>query len=106
MATREIPVREKFACARDLWNDDRGWDFAHIGPFITDETKLKLLAVVLDSLTGAKDRLSWGECSDGAYTVSSAYSLLMRDTRPRPYMGHFFERIWKLVVLERVRLFL
>lgn len=106
IVTRELPMVEATAYARDLWNDGTGWDFSRIDPFVSNETRLQLMAVVLDSFTGAKDRLSWDESSDGVYTVRSAYSLLMRNSKPRPYMGSFFERVWKLVGPERVRLFL
>ncbi|KAG7533081.1 Reverse transcriptase zinc-binding domain [Arabidopsis thaliana x Arabidopsis arenosa] len=50
--------------------------------------------------------LSWGRNCDGAFTVSSAYSLLTRDSAPRQQMGVFYDRIWKVVAPERVRIFL
>lgn len=49
----------------------------------------KLLAVVLDEVTGAKDILSWGESRDGEFTVKSAYGLVARDDSPRQSMEGF-----------------
>ncbi|KAG7571880.1 Ribonuclease H-like superfamily [Arabidopsis suecica] len=68
--------------------------------------QLKLMSMVVDTVTGARDRLSWGECSDGSFTVKSAYSLLSRDMAPKQNMGSFFLRIWRVVAHERVRVFL
>lgn len=69
--------------ARELWKHSTGWDLARINPFVSGSLRLRLAAVVLDNITGAKDRLSWGECTDGRFTVKSAYELLTRNTSPR-----------------------
>ncbi|XP_019087314.1 PREDICTED: uncharacterized protein LOC109127232 [Camelina sativa] len=51
-----------------------------------DAMRLMLGALVVDSITSAKDRISWGECSDGLFTVRSAYDLLTRDPAPKQNM--------------------
>ena len=35
-----------------------GWDFDRITPLVTAERRLELMAVVVDTVTGAKDRLA------------------------------------------------
>ena len=64
------------------------------------------MAVVVDTVTGAKDRLAWGQTPNGQFTVKSAYTLLTRDENPRPQMGSFFRSMWRVVAPERVRMFL
>lgn len=92
--------------ARDQWNNGFGWDFSQIMIHVSEQIRLKLLSVVLDDVTGAQDRISWGHNSDGRFTVSSAYNLLSVNSDLRPDMGKLFERVWKVVAPERVRVFL
>lgn len=92
--------------ARDMWRDGIGRDMAMITPYVSESTRLELLSVVLDNVTGARDRISWSESADGEFSVKSAYALLSRNETPRPDLRAFYERIWKVVAPERVRLFL
>lgn len=62
--------------------------------------------MVVDNVTGAKDHLSWGESLNGNFTVRSAYSLLTREGNLRPNMEKFWNRVWSIMVLERVKVFL
>lgn len=41
---------------------------SQIGPYVSENIKLWLRAVVLDDVTGAKDRVSWGESSEGRFS--------------------------------------
>ena len=91
---------------RDLWRNGTGWAFDRILPYVPQNTRLELSAIVLDNVTGAKDRLAWGETANGAFTVKSAYSLLTTYSGPKPNMSSFYDRIWKVIVPERVRMFL
>lgn len=68
--------------------------------------KLKLLSLVVDNVKGARDRLSWGGCSNGKFTVKSAYSFLSLDWSSKQQMARFFSRIWRVVAHERVRVFI
>lgn len=83
-----------------------GWDFSRIEPYVSQNTKLQLMAMVVDNVTGTTDRLSWGETKDGNFTVRSAYAFLTRDVSPRPWLGKLFDRVWKVQAPERVRVFL
>ena len=91
---------------RDLWRNGTGWAFDRILPYVPQNTRLELSAIVLDNVTGAKDRLAWGETANGAFTVKSAYSLLTTYSGPKPNMSSFYDRIWQVIVPERVRMFL
>lgn len=66
---------------------------------------LKLMAVVLDNVTGASDRMSWGENLDGVFTVKSAYAMATRTDIQGHNVEDLFTRMWKVVVPERVRVF-
>lgn len=102
----DLPENYESITARDLWVEGRGWDFTRITPFVTEETRLELLAVVVNTATGGQDRLSWGETPTGQFTVKSAYDLISRDDAPRANMGSFFCSMWRVVAPERVKLFL
>lgn len=65
-----------------------------------------LPSVVIDDVTGARDRMSWGESTEGLFSVKSAYASLTRDAVPRPNMEALYSRVWRLVAPERVRVFL
>lgn len=86
----ELPNGYESMLARDLWRDGSGWDMASITPYVSENTKLELTSVVLDNVTGARDRLSWGDSEDGNFSVSSAYSRLSRDDEPKPNMEKFY----------------
>ena len=38
--------------------------------------------------------------------MRTAYNLITRDDAPRPQMGSFFKRMWRVVAPERVKMFL
>ena len=88
-----------------MWVVGGGWDLTQIALFVTDETRLELAAVVVDSVTEGEDRLAWGHTNNGQFTVKSAHDLITHDDTPRPYMGVFFRRMWHVVAPERVRIF-
>lgn len=102
----EMPAGFETMLAKDLWSAGRGWDFSKISPYVTLKRILELSAVVLDLVTGARDRLALGETQDGQFTVGSAYAMLSLNDLPRLNMSNFFNRIWKVLVPERVRGFL
>lgn len=104
--TGELPAEYKNMLARELWRDGRGWDLAKISPYVSYHCRLELAAVVLDSVTNAKDRISWGQTTDGVFSVSSAYGLLTKDEVHKQDMGSFYGRIWKVIAPERVKCFL
>lgn len=96
----------KDLCVRDLWAEGSGWVLPQIAPYVSQAVTLNLAAMVVDTVTGAKDRLSWSFSADGRFSVRSAYSFLTRDYSPAQQMDLFFSRVWKLKVPERVRVFI
>ena len=86
----ELPEGYGNITAREMWLEGGGWNLTRIAPFITEETRLELPAVVVDVVTGAKDCLSWGQTPSGKFTVKSAYKLLTRDEYPGPNNRIFF----------------
>lgn len=102
----DVPQDQLELRVSDLWGNQTGWDFSQICTYVPETVRLRLLAVVLDNVTGAKDRLSWGPTPDGKFTVSSAYKMMTRDDTPRVDMSCMFAGIWGAVVPERVRIFL
>lgn len=103
MEEAEVVIPEEFVHlrVRDLWIEGLGWDLSWIEPFVSRRTRLSLAAVVVDSVTGAKDRLSWAWTADGSFTVKSAYSFLTRGLTPQQNMSSFFDLIWRATILER-----
>jgi len=104
--TAPIPPNLVNCTARDLWQNGEGWDMLRVAPFVTENKWLELLAVVVDGLTGVLDRLAKGESSDGLFTVTSAYHMLTGNEAPRQDMSSFYGSVWKVLVPERVRVFL
>ncbi|KAG7556773.1 Reverse transcriptase domain [Arabidopsis suecica] len=101
----DLPEEYTELRARDLWTHGMGWNLSQITPYVTGITRLKLADVVLEDVTRAKDRLSWGS-ADGEFTVKSAHAFLTCDETPKQRMDCFFKKIWQVVAPERVRLFL
>ncbi|KAG7543761.1 Ribonuclease H-like superfamily [Arabidopsis thaliana x Arabidopsis arenosa] len=90
----------------EFWQNGSGWVLDRIEPYIPAQVVLQLRSVVLDNITGSRDRISWGESANGEFTVSSAYSLLTNNSNPRQDMGKLFNRVWHVIAPERVRLFI
>ena len=84
--------------ANELWQADRGWNFDVIGQYVDEDKRLELRSVVLDTITGAKDKLVWGETRDGSFSVASAYALLTRENVLTQDMEQFYNCIWRLKV--------
>lgn len=99
----EVVAKVK-AC--EFWIEGIGWDLQRITPFVTEDRRLEMAAVVINQASSVADRLSWGETADGIFTVSSAHRLLSHDRGYKPDMSQFFLRIWRVTAPERVRVFL
>lgn len=104
--TAALPAGFKEVYVHELWINGAGWDFARFMEYLPDNIRLKLVAIVVDNVTGARDRLSWSGKSDGEFSVSSAYCILTRDMTPRQNWERFFTMVWKVIAPERVRAFL
>ncbi|KAG7615876.1 Ribonuclease H domain [Arabidopsis thaliana x Arabidopsis arenosa] len=96
-----VPADRVNDCVSDLWWDGRGWELGRFLPYNTENTRLRLGALVVDKITGTRDHLSWGLTVDGAFTVKSAYSLLTRSGELRPNMEKFWSCVWSCMVPER-----
>lgn len=92
--------------ARDLWQSGNGWLLQLIEPYMSTENCLRLAAVVVDDVTGARDRMSWGGSKDGSFTVTTAYAFLTQSAELRPNMEEFYNLVWRVTAPERVRIFL
>lgn len=54
-AVMELPLSFEDVRVCDMWRNGFGWDMSRITPFVSGNTKLELMAVVLDNVTGARD---------------------------------------------------
>lgn len=106
MTTQDILAELADLRVRDLWQEGIGWDLTRIVPFIPSIVRYSLAAVVVDNVTGARDRMAWGPSADGKFTVKSAYSFLQWDPSPTTNMESLFNKVWKLTVPERIKVFL
>ncbi|KAG7540165.1 Ribonuclease H domain [Arabidopsis thaliana x Arabidopsis arenosa] len=104
--TGDLPAGAEQFKAHELWRDGTGWLLNRIEPYVSEQCVLQLRSVVLDNVTGAQDRISWGGGSNGEFTVSSAYAFLTQNNIPRQNQEVLFRRAWKVVAPERVRTFL
>lgn len=59
------------------------------------------MAVVVDAVTGVKDRLAWGKAPNGQFTVKTVYELITRDYTPRQQMESLYKSMWRVVAPER-----
>lgn len=75
----ELPNDVKALKVRDVLATDIGWNMDSISLFVPRSTCQELSAVVVDTVTGARYRLSWGNSADGKFTVKAAYSLLIEN---------------------------
>lgn len=106
ITSARLPAELSNASIRDLWKAESGWDWQHITPYVSDYTRLQLSSMVVDTITGVVDRISWGESSNGQFSVKSAYYFLTQVYTARQRMAGFFDRIWKVVAPKRVCTFL
>ncbi|CAA7030525.1 unnamed protein product [Microthlaspi erraticum] len=104
--TTEVPETMVEARVCDLWQSGLGWKWHLIEPHVSGDTKLRLAALVVDEISGARDRFSWGYTQDGEFSVKSAYDFLTADGRPRQNSHGMFMRAWQATVPERIRVFL
>ncbi|KAG7559686.1 Reverse transcriptase domain [Arabidopsis thaliana x Arabidopsis arenosa] len=102
----ELPNESLQWRVKDLWQEGTGWCLDAIVPYVTINTRLELAAIVVDNVTGSRDRLAWGETADGQFTVKSAYTMITRDESPKQDMASFYNKIWKVKAPERVKTFL
>lgn len=98
IAVVELPPGSDMVLVRDMWRNGVGWDFNRIVPYVSERTRLEIMSIVLDNVTGARDRLSWGESVDGSFSVVSAYAMITREDAPRPNFARFYDRVWRVVV--------
>ncbi|CAA7019727.1 unnamed protein product [Microthlaspi erraticum] len=64
-ATGNLPVEARSWLVKDVWRDGVGWDIPKLSLYLPYHVVLELMAVVLDHVTGARDRLAWKGSSNG-----------------------------------------
>lgn len=101
----QLPVEEREKRVENYWQEGVRWDMGRLSLYLPDQITHRLFAVVIKGIPGVEDNLSWKGNENGEFTVRSAYSVLTHDDRARPCMEHFFEKIWRVVAPERVRVF-
>lgn len=101
-----IPDEIIDAKVADLWENGVGWSLSQIVSYDGTHTQLQLVSVVLNNVTGARDRVSWEQTQNGEFSVKSAYAFLTRDRKSKPNMQSLFNRVWHITAPERTRVFL
>ena len=102
----DIPEERMEVRVREVWQTGSGWLQEEIAPYMSMSDRLRLASVVIDEVTGARDRMSWGRSKDGVFTVKSAYAFLISNMVPQPNMEALYQRVWSVMTPERVRVFL
>ena len=101
----ELPEGYEDITARDMWVVGGGWDLTQIAPFVTEETRLELAVVVVDTVTEGEDRLAWGNTNNEQFTVKSAHDLITHDDTPRTYRESSLEGCGMLWLLKECEYF-
>ncbi|KAL9859832.1 putative RNA-directed DNA polymerase [Arabidopsis thaliana] len=104
--TAPLPAGAEELRVCDLWEIGFGLRLDRITQYVADEVRLRLAAVVVDEVTGARDRFSWNGSLDGQFSVRSAYRVLTTDDSPKQDLRKLFDSVWKVVAPERVKIFL
>lgn len=100
-----LPEAEREKRVEDYWLDVVGWDMGRIGLYLPDQIIHRLYAMVIKGVPGMGDTLSWKGNANGEFTVRSAYSVLSGEDVSKQCMERFFEKIWRVLAPERVRVF-
>lgn len=102
----QLPVEERGQRVADYWIEGVGWDMERIAVFLPEFMRQRLLAVVIGGCYGVEDKMSWVGTENGRFTVSSAYLIQSVDEISKQCMSRFFDRVWRVMVPERARIFL
>lgn len=105
-ALGDLSENAKSRLVKDAWIDGMGWDVASLSQLLPGDVIMEIMALALDHVTGATDRLSWKDSVNGDFSVTAAYEMVTRDDVPRPNMECFYNRVWRVVAPERVRIFI
>ncbi|KAL8170236.1 hypothetical protein V2J09_022040 [Rumex salicifolius] len=91
---------------KDFWDVGSEWKWNIISNFLPAVTLMRLCAIVVQPGVAPPDSLTWSFSKDGMYTVSSAYVGLTDFNRGQSDVGDIFRVLWRIKVLERIRMFL
>ncbi|CAL1353808.1 unnamed protein product [Linum trigynum] len=104
MALEEIPEEKKEQLVADLWEPDSGWRLDEFQSLLPQQVVDQIRAAIVDPLAAEEDRPFWSLTANGSFSASSTFKALQHQN---PEVNqHYWKRIWKLQVLERVRVFI
>lgn len=85
----------------DYWIHGKCWDRGHLSYLLPASILLCLASIVLDESLEEEDRLTWKDSPDDQCSMPSAYMTTDEDAATSPWK--FWDHIWKLKVLQHVR---
>ncbi|KAK4261983.1 hypothetical protein QN277_027606 [Acacia crassicarpa] len=85
----------------------RCWDFVRLSEVLPGNVIQKLIAILPPMIEAGNDFLSWKESKDGAFSVKSAYQLLVNNgVVVGSAASRLFKGIWKWKGAERIKIFM
>jgi hypothetical protein len=98
-----IPTNARNWKLKDIVDDIGNWRFDMINNIVPDNIIQRMYAIVSPNTDNGIDMLVWPGNRMGEFTVSSAYSMLVNNQMDGNTTR--WKRIWKLGVIERIRVF-
>ncbi|CAL1373122.1 unnamed protein product [Linum trigynum] len=89
----------------DLWDPDNGWKLNEFQDSLPQHMIDNIRSVLVDPMAGEDDQSIWNLSSNGLFTASSAFKAISPQHQSS-LPPSFWQRIWKLHVPERVRVFM
>ncbi|CAL1358610.1 unnamed protein product [Linum trigynum] len=89
----------------DLWDPDDGWRLNEFQDNLPQHMIDNIRSVLVDPMAAEEDQGIWNLSSNGQFTASSAFKAISPQHQSS-LPPSFWQRIWKLHVPERVRVFM
>ncbi|CAL1413663.1 unnamed protein product [Linum trigynum] len=103
LAITKIDADKLHSRVADYWDADQGWKVEEFESVMPSSIITKIRAVMVDPLAAEDDRPIWNLTSTGKFTASSACRSLVPQSSDQQTI---WQKVWKLQVPERVRMFI
>ena len=104
VATHKVSASDSFKLVKDYLKCNEGWMWEELHNVLPQQTLRKITPILLRNYPSSDDSLVCSPSPKGYFTVSSAYALAAGHVNQMPM--DIWAKIWKLKVLQRVRMFM
>ena len=74
-ALQPITLANSFKRVKDYWSNNHGWNWDTLEPFLTIQTLIKLVPILISSDENVRDEICWRLTPTGRFTTKLAYEL-------------------------------